>query len=162
MAELRVRDLVVSYGSIRAVDGVSFTVAEGEFVSLLGPSGCGKTTTLRCIAGLESATAGEIRIGGDVVVADGRETPPEKRGVNMVFQSYAIWPHMTVLNNVAYGLRSQRMGRDEIRRRAAGRIANGGPRRAGGSLRNGTQRRPAAARRRCPRSCHRAALASIR
>ena len=93
--------------------------AEGEFVSLLGPSGCGKTTTLRCIAGLESATAGEIRIGGDVVVADGRETPPEKRGVNMVFQSYAIWPHMTVLNNVAYGLRSQRMGRDEIRRRAA-------------------------------------------
>jgi iron(III) transport system ATP-binding protein len=150
MAELRVRDLVVSYGSVRAVDGVSFTVAEGEFVSLLGPSGCGKTTTLRCIAGLESATAGEIRIGGDVVVADGRETPPEKRGVNMVFQSYAIWPHMTVLNNVAYGLRSQRMGRDEIRRRAADALQMVGlaglEGRFGTELSGGPQQRVAVAR----------------
>lgn len=150
MAELRVRDLIVSYGSVRAVDGISFTVAEGEFVSLLGPSGCGKTTTLRCIAGLESATSGEIRIGGDIVATDGRETPPEKRGVNMVFQSYAIWPHMTVLDNVAYGLRSQRMARDEIRRRATDALdmvgLGGLEDRFGTELSGGQQQRVAVAR----------------
>ena len=104
MADLHVRDLVVRYGAVRAVDNVSFAVAEGEFVSLLGPSGCGKTTMLRCIAGLEQAEAGEIRIGPDLVVAPGRDVPPEKRGVNMVFQSYAVWPHMTVADNVGYGV----------------------------------------------------------
>ncbi len=119
MAELSVRDLVVRYGDYVAVDGVSFNVADGEFVSLLGPSGCGKTTTLRCIAGLESATRGEIRIGRDIVARDGREVPPEKRGVNMVFQSYAVWPHMTVFDNVAYGLRVHRQGRAEIERRTS-------------------------------------------
>ena len=150
MAELQVRELVVSYGNVRAVHGISFTVAEGEFVSLLGPSGCGKTTTLRCVAGLESATSGEIRIGGDVVAADGRETPPEKRGVNMVFQSYAIWPHMTVLENVAYGLRSQRMGREEIRRRATEALhmvgLSGLEDRFGTELSGGQQQRVAVAR----------------
>ena len=104
MADLDVRGLVVRYGAVRVVDGISFGVAEGEFVSLLGPSGCGKTTTLRCIAGLEDAAAGEIRIGPDLVVARGRDVPPEKRGVNMVFQSYAVWPHMTVADNVGYGV----------------------------------------------------------
>ena len=83
-------------------------VEDGEFVSLLGPSGCGKTTTLRCIAGLEASSAGTIRIGGEVVAADGRDVPPEKRDINMVFQSYAVWPHMTVFENVAYGLRTRR------------------------------------------------------
>src|SRR3982751_4804161 len=107
MAELSVRDLVVQYDDVVAVDGVSFHVNEGEFVSLLGPSGCGKTTTLRCIAGLETATRGDIRIGSTVVARAGREVPPERRGVNMVFQSYAVWPHMTVADNVAYGLRGQ-------------------------------------------------------
>ncbi len=102
--QLEVRKLVVRYGNAVAVDGISFSAMEGEFVSLLGPSGCGKTTTLRCIAGLESASAGEIRIGGDIVARGGRETPPERRGVNMVFQSYAVWPHMTVAENVGYGL----------------------------------------------------------
>ena len=89
-------DLVVAYGSVTAVRDVSFTVEDGEFVSLLGPSGCGKTTTLRCIAGLEASSAGTIRIGDEIVAADGRDVPPEKRGINMVFQSYAVWPHMTV------------------------------------------------------------------
>jgi iron(III) transport system ATP-binding protein len=108
MARLSVEDLVVSYGSVTAVRNVSFTVEDGEFVSLLGPSGCGKTTTLRCIAGLEGSSAGTIRIGDEVVAADGRDVPPEKRGINMVFQSYAVWPHMTVFENVAYGLRTRR------------------------------------------------------
>ena len=108
MARLSVEDLVVAYGTVRAVRDVSFTVEDGEFVSLLGPSGCGKTTTLRCIAGLEGSSAGTIRIGDEVVAADGQDVPPEKRGINMVFQSYAVWPHMTVFENVAYGLRTRR------------------------------------------------------
>ena len=108
MARLSVEDLVVTYGSVTAVRDVSFTVEDGEFVSLLGPSGCGKTTTLRCIAGLEGTSAGTIRIGDEVVAADGQDVPPEKRGINMVFQSYAVWPHMTVFENVAYGLRTRR------------------------------------------------------
>ena len=108
MAKLSVESLVVAYGSVTAVRNVSFDVEDGEFVSLLGPSGCGKTTTLRCIAGLEGSAAGTIRIGGEVVAADGRDVPPEKRGINMVFQSYAVWPHMTVFENVAYGLRTRR------------------------------------------------------
>ena len=114
MSELTVQNLVVRYGDVTAVDRVSFHVAEGEFVSLLGPSGCGKTTTLRCIAGLETASSGTIRIGADMVVRDQFETPPEKRGVNMVFQSYAVWPHMTVFENVAYGLRTRGESREQI------------------------------------------------
>ena len=113
--QLSVEGLVVRYGRVRAVDGVSFSAAAGEFVSLLGPSGCGKTTTLRCIAGLESADAGTIRIAGELVAGPGREVAPERRGVNMVFQSYAVWPHMTVFDNVAYGV-----GRRPAAARAAG------------------------------------------
>ncbi|MPZ56248.1 MAG: ATP-binding cassette domain-containing protein [Rhizobiales bacterium] len=98
------------FGVEKAVDNVSLAVAKGEFVTLLGPSGCGKTTTLRCIAGLEQPDAGEIRIGGDVVVsvARSRYLNPEDRNIGMVFQSYAVWPHMTVFDNVAYGLRVRR------------------------------------------------------
>ncbi|WP_271896726.1 ATP-binding cassette domain-containing protein [Candidatus Phyllobacterium onerii] len=107
MAQLSVEDLVVTYGSVTAVKDVSFVVEDGEFVSLLGPSGCGKTTTLRCIAGLEASSGGTIRIDGEIVAADGRDVPPEKRDINMVFQSYAVWPHMTVYENVAYGLRTR-------------------------------------------------------
>jgi iron(III) transport system ATP-binding protein len=117
MAQLQVDRLTVRYGKYLAVDGVSFEVREGEFVSLLGPSGCGKTTTLRCIAGLETASGGRITIGGQTVADGTWEVPPNKRGVNMVFQSYAVWPHMTVFENVAYGLRSQRVPRAEITRR---------------------------------------------
>jgi iron(III) transport system ATP-binding protein len=108
MARLSVESLVVSYGTVNAVNNISFSVEDGEFVSLLGPSGCGKTTTLRCIAGLESSVDGTIRIGEEVVAADGLDVPAEKRGINMVFQSYAVWPHMTVFENVAYGLRTRR------------------------------------------------------
>ena len=150
MSALSVRDLVVRYGDVLAVDRVSFAVAEGEFVSLLGPSGCGKTTTLRCIAGLESATAGEIRIGDDLVVADGREIPPERRGVNMVFQSYAVWPHMTVFENVAYGLRTRRLPAAEIARRVAEVLRlvglDGYDARYGTELSGGQQQRVAVAR----------------
>jgi iron(III) transport system ATP-binding protein len=98
------------FGSELAVNDVNLVVEEGEFVTLLGPSGCGKTTTLRCIAGLERPDGGEIRIGGDVVAAPARGIylPPEARNIGMVFQSYAVWPHMTVFDNVAYGLRVRR------------------------------------------------------
>ena len=150
MSDLSVRDLVVKYGSVRAVDTVSFSVAEGEFVSLLGPSGCGKTTTLRCIAGLESATSGEIRIGTDVVASDGREMPPEKRGVNMVFQSYAVWPHMTVFDNVAYGLRTRGVNSADVatRVREVLRLVGleGYGERFGTELSGGQQQRVAVAR----------------
>ena len=150
MAELSVQELVVRYGDQVAVDGVSFHVADGEFVSLLGPSGCGKTTTLRCIAGLESAAGGEIRIGGRIVARDGREVAPERRGVNMVFQSYAVWPHMTVFDNVAYGLRVARLGAAEIARRtrdALGLVGlTGLEARYGTELSGGQQQRVAVAR----------------
>ena len=102
-----------------AVDDVSFRVAAGEIVVLLGPSGCGKTTTLRCIAGLEQPTAGTISIGGDEVAAPERgvHVPPRLRNIGMVFQSYAVWPHMTVRQNVNYPLRHRKVPRDEAERK---------------------------------------------
>ena len=98
------------FGAEKAVDDVSLAVAPGEFVTLLGPSGCGKTTTLRCIAGLERPDGGEVRIDGNVVASAPRGIylNPEDRNIGMVFQSYAVWPHMTVFDNVAYGLRVRR------------------------------------------------------
>jgi ABC-type Fe3+/spermidine/putrescine transport system ATPase subunit len=115
-ARIEVSNLVVRYGGVIAVDGVSFTVGRGEHVTLLGPSGCGKTTTLRAIAGLEEPSAGAIRIDGRAVYssAERRNVPSEKRGVSMVFQSYAVWPHMTVFDNVAYGLRVRKLPRTEV------------------------------------------------
>ena len=99
-----------NFGAEQAVRDVNLAVEQGEFVTLLGPSGCGKTTTLRCIAGLERPDTGEIRIGGDIVAAPARGIylSPEDRNIGMVFQSYAVWPHMTVFDNVAYGLRVRR------------------------------------------------------
>jgi iron(III) transport system ATP-binding protein len=105
---LDVRDLVVRYGNQVAVDHLSFTVQRGEFVAILGASGCGKSTTLRAIAGLERVTSGEIVIDGQLVASGAEHVPPQKRNVNMVFQSYAVWPHMTVFDNVAYGLRGRK------------------------------------------------------
>src|SRR6185312_251872 len=120
-AELQVERLRKAYapGARPAVDGVSFTIAAGEIVVLLGPSGCGKTTTLRCVAGLEHPTAGVIRIGGEVISApeQGVLLPPRLRNIGMVFQSYAVWPHMTVRENVAYPLRHRRTPREERDRR---------------------------------------------
>src|SRR6187551_3426607 len=107
---IEVENLEVYFGAVPAVRGVSFTVLHGEQLTLLGPSGCGKTTTLRAIAGLEKPVAGEIRIDGAPIYSAARDihVPAEKRGLSMVFQSYAIWPHMTVFDNVAYGLRVRR------------------------------------------------------
>jgi len=115
---IEVSGLAVRYGGVAAVQDVSFTVGRGEFVTLLGPSGCGKTTTLRAIAGLEAPCAGSIRLAGRTVYDAASRTlvPTEKRGVSMVFQSYAIWPHMTVSQNVAYGLKVRRLPAPEIAR----------------------------------------------
>lgn len=115
-AHIEVKDLIVQYGHVTAVRGVNFAVRPGEQLTLLGPSGCGKTTTLRAIAGLEPPTSGEIIIGGTPVFSSFRRinVPAERRGLSMVFQSYAIWPHMTVFDNVAYGLRVRRLGAAEI------------------------------------------------
>jgi ABC-type Fe3+/spermidine/putrescine transport system ATPase subunit len=113
-ASIEVRDLVVRYGGVVAVRGVSFTVGAGEHLTLLGPSGCGKTTTLRAIAGLEKPASGEIRIGGVPVFSPSVNVPAERRGLSMVFQSYAIWPHMSVFDNVAYGLRVRKRPEAEV------------------------------------------------
>ncbi|OLT18862.1 hypothetical protein BJF78_11780 [Pseudonocardia sp. CNS-139] len=103
-----------------AVDRLDLTIRDGEFLSLLGPSGCGKTTTLRCLAGLERPTGGEIHFDGAPVVARAVFVPPERRHLGMVFQSYALWPHMTVFDNVAYPLRrGARADRREIAPRVA-------------------------------------------
>jgi iron(III) transport system ATP-binding protein len=118
-ASIDVRDLVVRYGKVAAVRGVSFSVGAGEHVTLLGPSGCGKTTTLRAIAGLEEPESGEIRVDGTAVFGPRVNVAPERRGMSMVFQSYAIWPHMTVFDNVAYGLRVRRVAADEVAYRVA-------------------------------------------
>ena len=101
--------------AVAAVKGVDVTIGEGEFFSLLGPSGCGKTTTMRMIAGFDEPTEGEVFLHGKNVVG----VPPNKRDVNMVFQSYALFPHMNVLDNVAFGLRRKGVGKDEAGRRAA-------------------------------------------
>ncbi len=104
---------------LAAVNGISFSVPKGKLFTLLGPSGCGKSTTLRCIAGLERPEGGVIAVNGQVYVdaARGLFVPPDKRGIGMVFQSYAIWPHMTVYENVAYALEVKRVPREETRAR---------------------------------------------
>lgn len=121
---IQVRNLTKVYRTRRgehvALDNVSIDVGTGEFVVLLGPSGCGKTTLLRCIAGLEEPDSGEIYINGKLVFSSitGVMVPPEGRALNMVFQSYALWPHMTVVDNVAYPLRNSGVGTREARERA--------------------------------------------
>jgi iron(III) transport system ATP-binding protein len=113
---IEVSGLTVAYNEVVAVDNINFTIQPGELVTLLGPSGCGKTTTLRAIAGLEDPSGGTIRLGGETVYSSGqrRNVPSEKRGLSMVFQSYAIWPHMTVAENVAYGLHVRKLPRTEV------------------------------------------------
>ncbi len=116
---LQLRDVVKRYGHVVAVDRVSIEVYQGEVVTLLGPSGCGKTTTLRMVAGFERPDAGEIEIQGKLVSSGAKRlhVPPEKRGLGMVFQSYAVWPHMTVYENVAYPLTLRRLGKNEVKKR---------------------------------------------
>jgi spermidine/putrescine ABC transporter ATP-binding subunit len=111
-----IRNVTKSFpGGVKAVDDVSFDIAQNEFFALLGPSGCGKTTLLRMISGLETPTGGQIIISGE----DMALTPPNKRPTNMVFQSYAVFPHMTVADNVAYGLKVTGVPREETKRRVA-------------------------------------------
>ena len=115
MAIIELKNVTKSYGGVKAVEDVSFKVEEGEIFAILGPSGCGKTTTLRLIAGFEKPDAGEIIINGESVAGRGFFIPPERRKVGMVFQDYALFPHLTVKENVAFGL--NRMGkarREEI------------------------------------------------
>ena len=156
---LSVRDLHMTYTvrnkkAPRAVEGVSFEVGRGEFFTLLGPSGCGKTTTLRCVAGLEQPDTGTIEVGGRAVFssADRVLVPPHKRGIGMVFQSYAIWPHMLVEENVAFPLRVQRKHRNRARMRedvsrALATVGLGGyEKRSATKLSGGQQQRLALAR----------------
>src|ERR1700694_2054340 len=105
MAHLDLDQLTKRYAEVVSVDAIDLTVRHGEFVCLLGPSGCGKTTTLRMIAGLLEPDGGEVRVDGKVLSSPSSVVPPERRNMSMIFQSYAIWPHMTVRQNVAYGLK---------------------------------------------------------
>jgi multiple sugar transport system ATP-binding protein len=114
MSQVSIRKIVKEYdGDVQAVKGIDLEIGDHEFVVLVGPSGCGKSTTLRMIAGLEEITSGEIWIDGDVV----NDMPPKDRDIAMVFQNYALYPHMSVFENMAFGLKLRRFPRDEIRRR---------------------------------------------
>jgi iron(III) transport system ATP-binding protein len=153
-----VTDLYKSYGDrhnrVSAVAGIGFEIDEGEFYTLLGPSGCGKTTTLRCLAGLERTDGGQITIDGCVVSSQRPNVfvPPDKRDIGMVYQSYAIWPHMTVFENVAFPLRAsrQRMSSSDISRKVEAALAvvelNGYAGRMAPQLSGGQQQRLALAR----------------
>jgi iron(III) transport system ATP-binding protein len=117
VSKLALRGLEKRYGAVPAVAGLDLELNAGEFVSLLGPSGCGKTTTLRMIAGFVDPTAGTIEMDGRVLSSPAGALPPEKRGMSMIFQSYAVWPNMTVAQNVAFGLELRKLPREEVRRR---------------------------------------------
>jgi iron(III) transport system ATP-binding protein len=117
--DIRVDHLSKSFSGTKVLDDISFTVKDKEFVTLLGPSGCGKTTTLMCIAGFQTPDQGLIACGDDTFVDRGVDLPAEQRNLGIVFQSYAIWPHMTVAQNVAFPLRVRKMARPAIRARVA-------------------------------------------
>jgi spermidine/putrescine transport system ATP-binding protein len=145
-AEIRLTDLEKRFGTVRAVDGVSLDIQPGEFFSLLGPSGCGKTTTLRMIGGFELPTAGRILLRDRDITMD----PPDKRPVNMVFQHYALFPHLDVGDNIAFGLRRRKVEKGEIARRVGEALAlvhlEGYERRKPSQLSGGQQQRVALAR----------------
>ncbi len=145
-ASLRLEAIRKRYGAVAAVDGISLDMRQGEFLSLLGPSGCGKTTVLRMIAGLVEPDAGRIFLGPEEITW----TPVHRRNVGMVFQSYALFPHLTVFENVAFGLRRRRLPEAEIRRRVERHLAlvrlDGAGSRYPGQLSGGQQQRVALAR----------------
>jgi iron(III) transport system ATP-binding protein len=150
LASVELRGLTKTYGSLAVVDQVSLKIEHGLLVCLLGPSGCGKTTTLRLIAGFVEPTQGEIVVGDRVVSSPARTLPPEQRNMSMIFQSYALWPHMTVTENVAYGLTLRRLPREEIAKKVAAILAttklSGLADRYPGELSGGQQQRVALAR----------------
>jgi iron(III) transport system ATP-binding protein len=117
MPYLETRGLAYRYGEFGAVENINLALEKGEFLSLLGPSGCGKTTTLKMLAGFLTPSAGEIILKGDVIASEHRSVLPNKRNMPLIFQSYAIWPHMTVFQNIAYGLRIRKVPRSEVRER---------------------------------------------
>ena len=114
MAPVTIRDVKKSYGSVATIHGVSIDIADGEFVVLVGPSGCGKSTLLRSLAGLESISTGDLKIAGELM----NNVPPRKRDIAMVFQSYALYPHMTVEQNLTYSLRIRGVGKAEAKKAA--------------------------------------------
>ena len=144
--EVKVIDLVKQFGDVTAVDRINLQMPGAEFFSLLGPSGCGKTTTLRMIAGFEQPTSGQILLDGE----DMAFTPPHKRNVNTVFQSYALFPHLSVQDNVAFGLRRQKAPKNEIKQRVAEALElvqlTGLERRKPAQMSGGQQQRVALAR----------------
>jgi iron(III) transport system ATP-binding protein len=144
------RGLTKRFGSLAVVDNVSLKIDHGQLVCLLGPSGCGKTTTLRLIAGFLEPSGGEIRVGERLVSSKARTLPPEQRNMSMIFQSYALWPHMTVTENIVYGLRLRKMDRDTIARKLAAILATTKlealAQRYPGELSGGQQQRVALAR----------------
>jgi iron(III) transport system ATP-binding protein len=117
MAFIEIRNLVKRFKKVVAVNHIELEVNEGEMLTLLGPSGCGKTTTLRCIAGLERPEEGDIIIDGKSMISEGF-VQPSKRGIGMVFQNYAVWPHMKVYKNIVYGLKLQRLPKESIKEKA--------------------------------------------
>jgi len=125
VADVKISSVTKKFGNVYAVDKFDALIRDGEFVSILGPSGCGKTTMLRMIAGFEKATEGEISIGDQVVskASAGIFVPPEKRHIGMVFQSYAVWPHMNVFDNVAYPLKIQKVPAEQLKERTTKALA---------------------------------------
>jgi iron(III) transport system ATP-binding protein len=123
VASVELRGLTKHYGPVAVVDNISLRIEHGLLVCLLGPSGCGKTTTLRLIAGFVEPSAGEIAVGDRIVSSPTRTLPPEQRNMSMIFQSYALWPHMTVTDNVAYGLTLRKFDRATIAKKVAAILA---------------------------------------
>lgn len=117
MSVITINQVSKSFGDVTVLKEFTQEFQDGEFITFLGPSGCGKTTMLRIIAGFEKPTTGEVKIDGKVVSSAKVFVPPEKREIGMVFQSYAVWPHMNVFDNVAYPLKIKKVPKDEIRRR---------------------------------------------
>ena len=150
MAGVELRGLRKAFGGVGAVAGVDLAVRSGEFVALLGPSGCGKTTTLRLVAGFLPPDGGEVLVDGRALSAPGRVVPPERRGMAMIFQSFAVWPHKTVRDNVGYGLKFKGVDRAEAGRRVEGMLRTvhleGFADRYPGELSGGQQQRVALAR----------------
>ncbi len=150
MASVDLIGIRKSYGPLTVADGIDLAIAHEELVCLLGPSGCGKTTTLRLVAGFMAPDAGTITVGGHLLSSPAATIPPERRNMSMIFQSYALWPHMTIAENVAYGLKVRGMKRPEIERKVTRilDIAKLTPLRdrAPGELSGGQQQRVALAR----------------